>query len=181
MAMKLSGRNLMVSGTSSVLLPNSQICQQGSVMGPVWGGFTSVSSYMETAIINGAISMLHNLVLLANHCLPLVMVSNPSGMRRSGVVLCSVDGIRHSGRHGEAALLPVGVTHPLAVSVAIMGMLDRRCGHEAEWQESSGQWHSVGPSAKYPDLSTRKCYGPGGGWLYQRIIFRICNYYSLYG
>ena len=58
--------------------------------------------------------MLHNLVLLANHCLPLVMVSNASFMRRSGVVWCSVDGIRHSGRHGEAALLPVGVAHPLA-------------------------------------------------------------------
>ena len=62
-------------------------------------------------------------------------------MRRSGVVLCSVDGIRRSGRHGEAALLPVGsytYTCPLAVSVAIMGMSDRLCDHEDEWQESSG-------------------------------------------
>ena len=112
--MKLSGRNLLASGTSSVLLPNAQICQQGSVRGPVGGGLTSVSSYMETAILNGAISMLHNLVLLANHCLPLVMVSNACCMRRSGVVLCSVDGIRRSGRYGKAALFPFGVTHPLA-------------------------------------------------------------------
>ena len=82
-------------------------------MGPVGGGLTYISAYMETAILNGAINMLHNLVFLANHCLPLVMVSNTSFMRRSGVVLCSVDGIRLSGRHGEAALLPVGVTHPL--------------------------------------------------------------------
>ena len=96
--MKLSGRNLLVSDTSSVLLPNAQIRQQGSVMGPVGGGFTNISSYMETAILNGAINMLHNLVLLANHCLPLVMVSNASFMRHSGVALCSVDGIRHSGR-----------------------------------------------------------------------------------
>ena len=58
--------------------------------------------------------MLHNLVLLANHWLPLVMVSNASFMRRSGVVLCSVDGIRRSGRHGEAALLPFGDSQPLA-------------------------------------------------------------------
>ena len=69
---------------------------------------------METAILNGSISMLHNLVLLANHWLPLDMVSKASFMRRSGIVLCSVDGIRRSGRHGEAALLPVEVTHPLA-------------------------------------------------------------------
>ena len=78
------------------------------------GGFTIVSSYMETAIINGAIRMLQNLVLLANHCLQLDMVSNASCMRRSGVVLCSVDGIRRRGRQGEDAILPVGVTHPLA-------------------------------------------------------------------
>ena len=82
--------------------------------GQVWGGFTNISSYMKTAILNGASNMLHNLVLLANHCLPLVMVSNASFMRRSDVVLCSVDGIRRSGRHGEAALVPVGVTHALA-------------------------------------------------------------------
>ena len=66
----------------------------------LWAGgaaFTNISSYMETAILNGAINMLHNLVLLANHCFPLVMVSNASFMRRSGVVLCSVDGIRRSG------------------------------------------------------------------------------------
>ena len=89
-------------------------------------------------------------------------------MRRSGVVLCSVDGIRRSGRHGEGALLPVGVTHHLAhwLYVVIMGMLDRRCDHEAEWQESSGRWHFVGPSAKCADPSTRKCYGSGGGWLH---------------
>ena len=62
--------------------------------GPVGGGLTNISSYMETAILNGAINILHNLVLLANHCLSLVMVSNASSMRRSGVVLCSVDGIR---------------------------------------------------------------------------------------
>ena len=42
-----------------------------------------------------------------------------------------------------------------------MGMLDRRCDQEAE--DSSGQWHFVGPSAKCADLSTRKCYGPGVG------------------
>ena len=35
-------------------------------------------------------------------------------MRRSGVVLCSVDGIRRCGRQGEAALLPIDVTPPLA-------------------------------------------------------------------
>ena len=35
-------------------------------------------------------------------------------MRRIGVVLCSGDGICRSGLHGEADLLPVGVTHPLA-------------------------------------------------------------------
>ena len=69
---------------------------------------------METTILNGAINMLHNLVLLANHCLPLIMVSKASFMRRSGVVLFSVDGIRRNGRHGEAAILPFGVTHPLA-------------------------------------------------------------------
>ena len=80
MTMKLSGSNLLVSGTSSVLLPNAQICQQGSVMGPGGGGFTNISSYMETAILNGAINMLHNLVLLVNQCLPLVMVSNASFM-----------------------------------------------------------------------------------------------------
>ena len=80
----------------------------------MWGGFTSVLSFLETAIKNGVICMLHNLVLLANHCMPLVMVTNASFMRRSGAVLCSVDGIRRSGRHGEAALLPVGVTHPIA-------------------------------------------------------------------
>ena len=57
-------------------------------------------------------------------------------------------------------------SYPLAVSVAIMGMLDRRCDHEAEWQESSGQWHFVGPSAKCADLSTRKGYGHSGGWLH---------------
>ena len=112
--MKLSGRNLLVSGTSSVLLPNAQTCQQGRVLGPEGSGFTSTSSYMQTAIINGAIGMLHNLVLLANNCLSLVMVSNASWMRRGGVVLCSVDGIRRSGRHGEAALLPFGVTPTLA-------------------------------------------------------------------
>ena len=115
---------------------------------------------------NGAISMLHNLVLLANHCLPLVMVSNASSMRRSGGVLCSVGGIRRSHRHGEAALLPWSYTSsgPPAVSVAIMGMLDRCCDHEADWQESSGQWHFVGPSAKCADLSTRKSFmAPVGG------------------
>ena len=68
--------------------------------GPGGGGFTSVSSYMESAIINGAIRMLHNLVLLPNHYLPLVLLSNASCMRRSGVVLCTVDGIRPSARHG---------------------------------------------------------------------------------
>ena len=47
--------------------------------------------------------------------------------------------------------------------MAIMGMFDQRCDQEAEWQESSGQWHFVGPSAKCTDPSTRKCYGPGGG------------------
>ena len=73
-----------------------------------------MSSYMQTAIINGAISILPNLVLLANHCLPLVMVSNASCMRRSGVVLCSVDGIRRSDREGGAALLPIGITPTLA-------------------------------------------------------------------
>ena len=112
--MKLSGRNLLVSGTSSVLLPNAQICQQGRVVGPVGGGVTSTSSYMQTAIINGDISMLHNLVLLANHCLPLVMVPNASCMRRSGVVLCSVDVIRRNDRQVEAALFPIEVTPPLA-------------------------------------------------------------------
>ena len=112
----------------------------------------------QTAILNGAINMLHNHVLLANHCLPLVMVSNASTMRPIGVVLCSVCGIRRSGRHVEAALLPWSYTSscPPAVSVAIMGMLDRCCDHEAEWQESSGQWHFVGPSAKCADLATRK-------------------------
>ena len=45
-----------------------------SVLGPVEGGFTSISYYLQTTIINGAISMLHNLALLANHCLPLVMI-----------------------------------------------------------------------------------------------------------
>ena len=58
--------------------------------------------------------MLHNLVLLVNHCLPLVMVSNASLMRRSGIVLCSVDDIRRSGLHGETSLLPFVVTHPLS-------------------------------------------------------------------
>ena len=82
--------------------------------GPGRGGFTSMSSYMQTAVINGAIIMLHNPVLLANHCLPLAMVSNASCMRRSGVVLCSVDDIRRSDRQGGAALLPIGVTPPLA-------------------------------------------------------------------
>ena len=82
--------------------------------GPGGGGFTSMSSYMQTAIINGAISKLHNLVLLANHCLPLVIVSNASCMRRSDVVLCSVDGIRRSDRQVEAALFPIRVTPPLA-------------------------------------------------------------------
>ena len=96
MTMKLSGRNLLVSGTPSVLLPNAQIRQQGSVMGPVGAVFTNIS-YMKTAILNGAINMLHNLVLLANLCLPLVMVSTASFMRRSGVVSCGVDGIRRSG------------------------------------------------------------------------------------
>ena len=62
------------------------------------------SSYVQTATLNGAIAILHNLVLLGNHCLPLVMVSNASRMRRSGIVLCSVDGVRRSGRQGEAAL-----------------------------------------------------------------------------
>ena len=69
---------------------------------------------MQTAIINGAIAMLHNLVFLANHCLPLIMVSIASSMCRSGVVLCSVDGIRRSGQQGEAALLPIVIT-PLAL------------------------------------------------------------------
>ena len=35
-------------------------------------------------------------------------------LRRSGVVLCSMDGIRRSDWQGEAALLPFGVTPPLA-------------------------------------------------------------------
>ena len=56
------------------------------------------SSYVQNATLNGAIGILHNLVLLANHWLTHVMVSNVSCMRRSGVVLCSVDGIRRSGR-----------------------------------------------------------------------------------
>ena len=83
-------------------------------MGPVGVGFTNISSYMKTAILNGAINMLHNLVLLAKHCLPLVMVSNASFMRRSGVVLCSVDVIRRNDRQVEAALFPIEVTPPLA-------------------------------------------------------------------
>ena len=62
------------------------------------------SSYVQTATLNGAIGILHNLVLLGNHRVPLVMVSNASRMRRSGIVLCSVDGIRRNGRQGEAAL-----------------------------------------------------------------------------
>ena len=138
-------------------------------MGPVGGGFTNISSYMKTAILNGTINMLHNLVLLANHCLPLVMVSNASFMRHSGVVLCSVDGICHSGRHGEAALLPIGVTHPLAhwlylwrLWVCRIDVVTMRLSSK----ESSGQWHFVGPSAKCIYPSTRKCYGPGGGWLH---------------
>ena len=61
------------------------------------------SSYEQTATLN-AIGILHNPVLLGNHCLPLVMVSNASRMRRSGIVLCSVDGIHRSGLQGEAAL-----------------------------------------------------------------------------
>ena len=65
--MKLSGRNILVSGTSSVLLPNWQTCKQGKVSGPEGSGFTSTSSNLQTAIIIGAIGMLHNLVLLANH------------------------------------------------------------------------------------------------------------------
>ena len=39
-----------------------------------------------------------------------------------------------------------------AVSVTIVGTLDRCCDHEAEWQESFGQWDFVGPSAKCADL-----------------------------
>ena len=35
-------------------------------------------------------------------------------MRRSGVVLCSVDGIRRIDRQGEAALFTIGVTPQLA-------------------------------------------------------------------
>ena len=62
---------------------------------------------METAILNGAINMLHNLIILANHCLPLFMVSNASFMRRNGVVLCSVDGIRHSGRMVKPLYCPL--------------------------------------------------------------------------
>ena len=82
--------------------------------GPGGGGFTSMSTYMQTDIINGAISLLHNLVLLADHCLPIVMLSNASCMRRSGVALCSVDGIRRSDRQVGAALLPIRFTPPLA-------------------------------------------------------------------
>ena len=81
-------------------------------------------------------------------------------MRRSGIVLCSVFGIRRSGRQGEAALY---IAHrndtspcPAAVPVAIMGLLDRCCDHEAEWQESSGQWHFIGPSAKCTDLLNKE-------------------------
>ena len=88
--------------------------KQGRVLGREGRGFTSKSSFMQTVILNSAISMLDNLVLLANHCLPLVMVSNASCMRRSGIVLCSVDVIRRSGRMGEASLLPIGMTPPLA-------------------------------------------------------------------
>ena len=120
MTMKLSGRNLLVSGTLSVLLPNAQTCKQGKVSGPEGSGFTSTSSYLQTAIINGAIGMLKYLLLLANHCLlPLVMVSNASCMRRSGIVLCSVDGIRRSVRQGEASLLPIGMTPPLALRLCL--------------------------------------------------------------
>ena len=80
-------------------------------------------------------------------------------MHRSGIILCSVDGIRRSGRQAEAAT----IAHrnytsrcPAAVSVAIMGLLDRCCEQEAEWEESSGQWHFIGPSTKCTDLLNKE-------------------------
>ena len=75
-------------------------------------------------------------------------------MRRSGVTLCSMDGIRRSDWQSETSIALWGNTSTClaAVSVTIVGTLVRCCDHEAEWQESSGQWHFVGPSAKCADL-----------------------------
>ena len=121
--MKLSGRNLLVSGTSSVLLPNAQTCKQGKVSVPDGSGFTSILSYLRTAILYGAINMLHTIVLLllttACH-LPWYKTQLTcascieSCMHRSGVALRSMDGIRRSYWESEVALLPFGVTPPLA-------------------------------------------------------------------
>ena len=66
-----------------------------------------------------------------------------------------MDGTRRSDWQSEVALFPIWSntsTCLAAVSVTIVGMLDLRCDYEAEWQESSGQWHFVGPSAKCADL-----------------------------
>ena len=161
--MKLRGRNLLVSCTLSVLLPNAHICRQGKCYGPARGWLHQHTILFENRypIRYHQQHVTQSRIAFANHCLPLAMVQSATFMRIlyanlvCGVTLCSMDGIRHSDWQSEAALLPLWSntsTFLAAVSVTIVVTLDRCCDHEAEWQESSGQWNFVGHSAKCADL-----------------------------
>ena len=164
--MKLSGRNLLVSGTSSVLLPNAQICRQGKCYGPArgWLHQHTILFANRYPIRYHQKHVTQSRIAFANHCLPLSMVQSATYMRilYANLVYVAVVSpcvawmvfvvVIGKVKPRSIALWSNTSTCLAAVSVTIVGTLDRCCDHEAEWQESSGQWHFVGPSAKCADL-----------------------------